>query len=107
MTEELVVIPLRVTKEQRRKWRVIAGAEDKSVQQWILGQLNPVCIVPSVAPKTVQVASEKPKVLEVPKTVVKAPVAKPGYEYGKKCRQCEEPLKNEDPHFLCPKCRDL
>ncbi len=40
--EDLVVIPLRVSREQRRAWRDIAIKEDKSVQRWILDKLNPV-----------------------------------------------------------------
>ncbi len=36
---DIVVIPLRVTKETRRLWRVRAGMEDKSVQKWILDKL--------------------------------------------------------------------
>ncbi len=40
--EDLVVIPLRVSREQRRAWREIALREDKSVQRWILDKVNPV-----------------------------------------------------------------
>lgn len=36
---DIVVVPLRVTKETRRLWRVRAGMEDKSVQKWILDKL--------------------------------------------------------------------
>jgi hypothetical protein len=37
--EVMVVIPLRVSRDQRRIWRVEAGKEDKSVQRWILDKI--------------------------------------------------------------------
>ena len=58
MKEDKVIVPIRVSREQRSLWRVAAAKSDMGVGQWILSRLGVVYpgesakpAVPSDAPR--------------------------------------------------------
>lgn len=84
MNDDMVIIPLRVPREQRRSWRAEAGKRDQSVQAWLLekicgkqcGALDRVATDEggSTPPPT---AKASPKPVPTPKKVVDHPKLDP------------------------------
>ena len=110
MSDDNVVIPLRVSREQRRKWRVEAGKWDWSVQRWILKQLGIENEPLGVGePKTTKVKSKPVEptemVADIPELNKDAyrpsnPVVQPVSEFL--CKICGKPTNGE---YLCKNCK--
>lgn len=95
MNEDTVIVPLRVSREQRRLWRVAAGGEDKSVQAWILERLSNGGGRTIAEGGKVSVGSAPMTRVEVAKRPVKAPVVR--------CAKCIYAIKPEG-GYRCVKC---